>query len=150
VHTTRVAEGEDIRAAARLLHAFNVEFGEPTPDVDALADRLGTLIDGGDTAVLVAGDGPDGVAVLRFRLAIWSAGLECYLAELYVRPEIRGGGLGRALMESSIAVARARGADTIDLGTEETDTVARILYEHMGFTNRDTDGAQMLYYERAL
>ena len=40
------------------------------------------LLDGGDTLVLLAGDGPDGLAVLRFRAAIWSAGLENYLAEL--------------------------------------------------------------------
>jgi hypothetical protein len=37
------------------------------------------LICGGETAVLLAGDGPDGLAVLRFRPSPWSEALECYL-----------------------------------------------------------------------
>ena len=44
--------------------------------------------------VLLTGDGPDGLAVLRFRPSLWSEGLECYLAELYVVPRLRGRGWG--------------------------------------------------------
>jgi GNAT superfamily N-acetyltransferase len=60
--------------------------------------------------VLLAGAGPDGLAVLRFRPSIWTDALECYLAELYVTPEQRGQGLGRALMEAAIQLARSSGA----------------------------------------
>jgi GNAT superfamily N-acetyltransferase len=91
-----------------LLHAFNEEFGEPTPGPSALAERMRRLLDDGGTLVLLAGDGPDGLAVLCLRAAIWSAGLECYLAELYVTPARRGQGLGRALMEAAIGEARDR------------------------------------------
>jgi ribosomal protein S18 acetylase RimI-like enzyme len=63
-----------------------------------------------------------------------------------------GQGLGRALMDAVLLEARARGADTIDLGTSETDEVARHLYERMGFTNREGggDGPVMYVYEREL
>ena len=44
--------------------------------------RICRLLHDGATTVVLVGDGPDGLAVLRFRLAIWSEGLECYLAEL--------------------------------------------------------------------
>jgi hypothetical protein len=37
--------------------------------------------------VLLAGAGPDGLAVLRFRPSLWTDALECSLAELYVAPE---------------------------------------------------------------
>jgi ribosomal protein S18 acetylase RimI-like enzyme len=102
--------------------------------------------------VLLAGAGPDGLAVLRFRPAIWSEGLECYLAELYVVPERRGHGLGRALMEAAIELARREGADTMDLGTAEDDRAARSLYESMGFNNTGgkPDGAVNYFYEREL
>ena len=102
--------------------------------------------------MLLAGDGPDGLAVLRFRPALWSESLECYLAELYVAPAVRGRGLGRALMNAAIDVARAEGADCMDLGTAETDIAARALYESLGFSNREgkPDGPVNYFYERDL
>ena len=142
----------DVEVVGRLLDAFNREYDEPTPGAPALADRLRGLLAGRETAVLLAGSAPDGLAVLRFRPAIWSETLECYLAEIYVVPQRRGSGLGRALMEAAIALARREGADRMDLGTSEDDVAARALYESMGFTNCEgrPDGPLTYYYERAL
>jgi ribosomal protein S18 acetylase RimI-like enzyme len=150
--TVRTAEVADARTVAQLLQDFNREFDDPTPPVDELADRISGLLLGGDTVVLLGGAGPDGVAVLRFRAAIWTPGLECYLAELYVAPPHRGRGLGRALMEAAMREARARGADTMDIGVDEPDLAARRLYESLGFTNRTggPDGPLMYVYERDL
>jgi ribosomal protein S18 acetylase RimI-like enzyme len=147
----RLADRTDADAIGRLLYAFNREFDEPAPAPSALAQRLRQLLDGGDTLVLLTGDGPDGLAVLRFRTAIWSPGLECYLAELYVTPAHRGQGLGRALMEAVIREARDRGADTMDIGVDEPDLAARRLYESLGFTNKTGEGDSVMYvYEREL
>ncbi|HEY7276951.1 MAG TPA: GNAT family N-acetyltransferase [Trebonia sp.] len=147
----RIADRTDVDAIGRLLYAFNREFDEPTPEPPALAERMRQLLDGGDTLVLLAGDGPDGLAVLRFRASIWSAGLECYLAELYIAPARRGQGLGRELMEAVLRAARDRGADTMDIGVDEPDVAARRLYESLGFSNRSGgDGPLMYVYEREL
>ena len=99
-----------------------------------------------------AGEGPDGFAELRFRPSLYTGALDAYLEELYVIPEQRGHGLGRALLESAMEEARKRGAARIDLGTSESDVAARALYESAGFTNREggPDGPRMLYYERDL
>jgi ribosomal protein S18 acetylase RimI-like enzyme len=142
----------DAAVIGRLLHDFNTEYDDPTPDPDKLAGRIRELLAGGDTAVLLAGAGPDGLAVLRFRPALWSEALECYLAELYVAPPVRGRGLGRALMNAAMALARDEGADYMDLGTAETDVAARALYESLGFSNREgkPDGPVNYYYEREL
>jgi ribosomal protein S18 acetylase RimI-like enzyme len=141
-----------MNVAGRLLHAFNREFDEPAPAAQVLADRLRALVASGDTVILLAGAEPAGIAVLRFRGAIWSSGLECYLAELYVVPEQRGRGIGRALMDAAIEEARGRGAESMDIGVDEPDLVARRLYESLGFTNRvgGSDGALMFVYERQL
>ena len=148
---TRLAGRDDAEAIGRLLYAFNREFDEPAPEPPVLADRIRQLLDGGDTLVVLAGDGPDGLAVLRFRASIWSAGLECYLAELYVRPALRGQGLGRGLMETALREARDRGADYMDIGVDEPDLAARGLYESLGFSNRSGgDGPLMYVYEREL
>jgi len=150
-HVVRRAGLDDAAVVGRLLYDFNREFEEPTPESSALAERIRQLLKGGDTLVLLAGDGPDGLAVLRFRAAIWSTGLECYLAELYVAPASRGQGLGRALMEAALHQARDRGADTMDIGVDEPDLAARRLYESLGFTNRaGDDGSVMYVYEREL
>lgn len=149
--TVRLAETRDAGDVGRLLDAFNREFGEPTPGPEWLAERIaGLLLQ--DTVVLLAGTGPDGVAVARFRPSIWSDALECYLAELYVAPEQRGIGLGRALMEAVIDVARERGADHILVGTSEDDAAARALYESLEFINRERgpDGPITYFYEREL
>ena len=151
-HRVRLADRGDAAVIGQLLYDFNREFDEPAPPPSALAERLRQLIEGGDTTVLLGGDGPDGLAVLRFRAAIWSDGLECYLAELYVTPATRGRGLGRALMQAALGEARARGADTMDIGVDEPDLVARHLYESLGFTNRvgGAGGPVMYVYEREL
>jgi ribosomal protein S18 acetylase RimI-like enzyme len=91
---------------------------------------------------------------MRFRPGLWSTKLECYLAELYVVPGRRRQGIGRALMEESMRVARAEGADTMELGTGEDDVGARALYESLGFTNREHGPGGVdtlsLFYEREL
>ena len=110
------------------------------------------LIETGEVTVLLGGDGPDGFAQLRFRPSLYTGALDAYLEELYVVPERRGEGLGRALLDAAMQYSRDRGAEHIDLGTSEDDVAARALYESAGFTNRErsSDGPQMLYYERDL
>lgn len=148
----RQATVDDAAEIARLLRDFNLEFAEPTPEVEVLTETVRRLLESGEITVLLAGDGPDGFSLFRFRPGLWSAGLETYLQELYVVPDLRGGGIGRALLERTIDLARERGADGIDLNTGETDTAARGLYESMGFTNKEggPDGPAMLFYEREI
>jgi ribosomal protein S18 acetylase RimI-like enzyme len=149
----RPAQLSDAEAIGRLLHDFNSEFGEHTPGPRALAERVRELLATGEITVLLGGEGePQGLAILRFRPAIWTNALECYLAELYVVPDRRGQGLGRALMEAAIELARREGADHMDLGTGEDDVAARALYESLGFDNRGgrADGPVNFFYEREL
>ena len=137
---------------ARLLHDFNTEFCEPTPDVEVLTARLRDLLSKDEILVLLVGEGPYGLALLRFRPSLWSETLEAHLEELYVVPDRRGQGLGRALMDEAMDAARAAGASRMDLGTSVSDIAARELYESSGFTNHERlpDGPSMLMYERDL
>lgn len=142
----------DAGEIARLLHDFNTEYDESSPGVARLTEIVARMFAVGEITVLLAGDGPDGIAVLRFRTAIWTGKPEAHLQELYVVPDLRGQGIGRVLLEATMDAARSAGATGIDLNTGETDTAARALYESSGFTNREgsPDGPSMLFYEREL
>jgi GNAT superfamily N-acetyltransferase len=105
----RLASVADAPAFGRLLHAFNVEFGESTPDAAVIAERAAPLIASGEVLVFLAGDGPDGCAELRLRPSLYTGALDAYLEELYVVPNRRGHGLGRALLEAAMDHARERG-----------------------------------------
>ena len=148
----RRATEDDAATVAQLLHDFNSEFESQTPGPEVLTERYARVLESGEAIVLLSGSGPDGFAQLRFRAAIVNEGLDAHLEELYVVPELRGRGLGRALLEAAMETAREQGATRIDLGTSEDDTAARALYESAGFTNEEDvhGGPKMLYYEREL
>jgi ribosomal protein S18 acetylase RimI-like enzyme len=129
----RRATAADADDVGRLLHDFNTEFEDVTPGPAKLAERVRVLLAVGETIVLVAGDAPDGVAVLRLRPALWTDGLDAYLEELYVVPAMRRRGIGTALMHAAFDAVRAEGGVRIDLGTGEDDLPAQALYESLGF-----------------
>ncbi|HEV7770242.1 MAG TPA: GNAT family N-acetyltransferase [Solirubrobacterales bacterium] len=147
----RAATVEDAAEIARLLHDFNEEYEEQTPPAPELTRHAERMLREGEMTVLLAGEGPDGLALLRFRPSVWTEQQEAYLQELYVVPPLRGQGIGEALMRAVLATCRQRDAAWIELNTGETDTAARGLYAKLGFTNEEgPQGTSMLYYELEL
>jgi GNAT superfamily N-acetyltransferase len=56
------------------------------------------------------------------------------LVSMWVRPSVRGLGVGQALVTAAADWAKARGFGTLYLWVTETNTSARRLYERCGFT----------------
>jgi ribosomal protein S18 acetylase RimI-like enzyme len=80
----------------------------------------------------VDGDGAMlGIVHYLFHPVTWSAGPRCYLEDLFTSEAARGRGVGRALIEGVYAAADARGADQVYWLTDETNTVARRLYDRI-------------------
>ena len=152
-HDLRVGGPGDAALLGRMLYEFNLEFDETEPSAEQVAELAAPQLESGEVAVLFGpGDPPDGFAQLRFRLSLYDAGPDACLEELWVRPHARGTGLGRALLEGAMDLARERGATRIDLNTTVADEAARALYAKYGFTNEEfgPGGPSMLYYERDL
>jgi GNAT superfamily N-acetyltransferase len=95
----------------------------------ALADaRRGSFLIGRLDVATVA------VAYLNFQWSLEHGGLSAWLEELFVRPECRGAGLGRLLLEAACVHAAERGCAAVDLEVEEAHPRAARLYERAGFT----------------
>lgn len=135
-----------------MLHDFNREFEEPTPAPAVLEPRVRAFIADQTKTYLLGGPGPDGFAQVAFIPTIWAEGPVAHLDELYVKPERRGQGIGRALMEALLELARQRDAAGLEVVTGEDDLAARRLYESFGFANQieGPDKARSLFYERGL
>jgi GNAT superfamily N-acetyltransferase len=163
----RVAGTGDTGQIARMLHEFNLEFGEPSPGVGFLARRVAELIEADAKVFLLAeatdasGDpgprrdgeaGETGFAQVDFRPTVWSEGPVATLEELYVRPDLRGRGYGEDLIRAVIHTARDAGSPWIEVVTGEGDTSARGIYSKFGFRNRieGEDNGSALYYELEL
>jgi GNAT superfamily N-acetyltransferase len=58
----------------------------------------------------------------------WALTPACYLEDLFVDPEARGRGLGRALIEDLIGLARDNGWSRIYWHTRQSNAAARRLY----------------------
>ena len=59
----------------------------------------------------------------------------CYLNDLFVDPSLRGTGAGRKLVEAVAAEAKAHGCSRYSWLTQETNTVARQLYDRLAKFN---------------
>ena len=62
----------------------------------------------------------------------WRLEQVTYLQDLYVAPEARGTGAGRALIEAVYAAADAAGAPNVYWLTQGSNTTARLLYDRVG------------------
>jgi GNAT superfamily N-acetyltransferase len=68
----------------------------------------------------------------------------CYLNDLFVRPQIRGGGIGAGLIAAVVAEARLQGWAEVYWHTQQSNKVARGLYDKVtggtdGFVNYTID-----------
>lgn len=66
-----------------------------------------------------------------FHRSTWTTGDYCYLQDLFVGTDVRGGGHGRKLIEHVYAQARAAQASRVYWLTHESNTVARRLYDRV-------------------
>jgi ribosomal protein S18 acetylase RimI-like enzyme len=74
-----------------------------------------------------------GYAVATFGYDLEYAGRDAFLTELFVRPEHRGAGHGRRLLQTVIEIMGEGGAAAIHLAVWPTNRTARRLYEASGF-----------------
>lgn len=73
-----------------------------------------------------------GLTHYLFHRHAWKIENTCYLQDLYARPETRGTGVGRALIEAVYHAADANGTPSVYWLTQDFNTTARQLYDRIG------------------
>jgi len=75
---------------------------------------------------------PVGLTHFVFHRHGWKIENTCYLQDLYADPEVRGQGIGRALIEAVYKAADEAGAPSVYWLTQDFNTQARKLYDRVG------------------
>jgi GNAT superfamily N-acetyltransferase len=79
-----------------------------------------------------------GYACLYWQFNSLLAAETVLMNDLYVAEDHRGGGIGRALIEASAAVARRRGAPQLEWVTSPANETAQRLYDSLGAEREDS------------
>jgi GNAT superfamily N-acetyltransferase len=84
----------------------------------------------------IAGE-PVGFALFYGTFSTWLCQSGIWLEDLYVRPEHRGGGVGRALLTHVARLGVQRGCGRVELSALDWNTPALQFYDRLGATRLD-------------
>jgi len=130
---------------------FRNWWGRDEPDDAAFEAGVRRLLADPNTDFLLAGEPPLGVCQLRYRFAVWTGANDCSLEDIFVEPQARGSGVGKALVEAAFERARERACARMELDVNEANPAALALYESLGFESwSDPPGGRNLLMRRRL
>lgn len=137
----RYASLDDIDDLVPLFDAYRVFYQQP-PDSDLARRFLEQRMHLGESAILLARAADNGEALGFVQLypgfSSVSAGRVWILNDLFVKPDARGHGVGRALMKRARKHGETTGVLGLSLSTAEDNRTAQSLYESEGW-QRDGD-----------
>jgi len=143
----RRATPDDLERLVPLFDGYRQFYRQPSDP--PLAERfLRARLSAGESVIFVA-EGPDGfLGFVQLYPSFWSVAAcrSWILNDLYVVPERRGAGVGRALMDCARAHAESTGAGGLDLSTQKSNHSAQRLYQAAGW-QRDEE---FYHYELSL
>ena len=131
----RDANAADIPVILSMLQESATEQGFPdsvgVTESELAADAFGLQP---KVYILVADSGPNavGIAVYFFNYSTWGSRLGLYLEDLYVAPEARGHGVGRALMVRLAQIAVAQSCGRFQWVVHAANASAVGMYEALG------------------
>ena len=136
--TVRRAGVEDLDALVPLFDAYRVFYEQPS-DLERARTFLSERLSADESVVFIAEAEGEAVGFTQLYPTFSSTrtGPIFTLNDIYVRPEIRGGGVGRALLEAAAEHGRSVGAIRLTLTTARNNSVAQGVYEANGWKRDD-------------
>ncbi len=133
--TVRTATIKDLDALTNLLDGYRQFYKQPG-DVGAARDFLRQRLELGDSYILVSENGEGALTgFVQLYPGVSTVGLNARwtLNDLFVLPECRDKGTGRALMEAATQLAHEHGVARLILMTQVENERAQHLYESLGW-----------------
>ena len=87
-----------------------------------------------------------GVGLVTFRPNVWYTGRVALLDELYVVPSRRSQGIGSAIIDHLLTLARDEGVDLVEINVDEGDIDAQRFYERHGFSATEPGSSERAFY----
>lgn len=133
-----LAGPEDLDRLLALALAFRQEHGPEMP-ADRLTDVLRPLLEGlphGAAYLIGPRRAPLGYVVLSFGYSLEMGGIDGFVDEIYVRPQVRGRGLARDALSALLQELARAGMGAIHLEVDR-ESAAGGLYQRLGFERRE-------------
>jgi ribosomal protein S18 acetylase RimI-like enzyme len=124
---------ETVGAFARLLPQLSTSAG---PVDRAVLHRV---VAGEVNTVLVARSAGEIVGTLTLVVVALLTGVRAHIEDVVVDSAARGRGVGAALTNAAVELARQRGARSVELTSRPSREAANRLYQRLGFQLRDTN-----------
>lgn len=134
-----LATADDIDRLLPMIAAFHAEDGIDSND-EARRAALDLLFSGQvQAAAWLIGPprAPVGYIVVSFGFSIELGGRDAFLDEFYIRPKIRGRGMGAQTLHLLLPMLREMGVKAMHLEVDNNNPGAQKLYARNGFKPRD-------------
>ncbi|MCU1485366.1 MAG: acetyltransferase [Actinomycetia bacterium] len=122
-----------VEAFARLIPQLSKSNPPPTEA------ELREMVDAPGTHLLVALDGDEIIGSLTLVVFRIPTGVRAWIEDVVVDEAGRGKGVGEALNQHALDLARSEGSKTVDLTSRPSREAANRLYQRIGFQARDTN-----------
>lgn len=129
----------DLDALVPMIRAYKDFEGFERDDAERVEALRTLLADPSRGAIWwICADGQRvGYVAVCFGFSLEFGGRDAFVDELYVVPEARGRGVGRAALAAAMRAAAAQGVRALHLEVGRTNARARALYESLGFDARE-------------
>jgi ribosomal protein S18 acetylase RimI-like enzyme len=101
-------------------------------------DELLEIIQSDTTRLLMAEEYDRYIGSLTLVVFRIPSGTRARIEDLVVQETARGRGVGRTLVQKALEMAKALGAEAVDLTTHPSREAANQLYKKLGFARRET------------
>ena len=130
---------DDSDVLLSMIEAFHTEIGIETTAEDRKAS-IAPILKGSPLAVAyIFGpkNAPMGYLIISFGWSLELGGMDGFLDEIWIRPNVRKRGIGQEMLDSVIKALKGAGLKAIHLEVNRDDGATQNLYKRVGFRMRD-------------